>query len=393
MKYVGLLLHFYQPPTQDPDIVRKIHSECYLPLFRLLRDSGVRVTVNINYSLTEQLSALSLSGLEVISEAEGIEFSDSGAYHPILPLLEPSETARQLALNSMGNRKLLGSHFAPTGVFPPEMAFSPELARSLREMGYSWTITDDVPFIWTGQDTPATWIPRCEGIQVFLRSNFWSNLISFHGDDGRSTAEDLVNGLTDWAGEEDAYIVIAMDGETFGHHRKGTVETFLAPFLAELTSSRRAELVRLGDLPSLFPSRDTAIPSGSWSTTGNDLDSGNPYPLWMHNGNPDHTEMWKLLRIVLARARRCGSERVARMADRMLYSCPFWWASSDRTSPLQVRRGIRSILRTAFAVFEHTGDSAFIDRVMAITARIDAMTGEDDKDAQEGKNVCGQTCP
>jgi alpha-amylase/alpha-mannosidase (GH57 family) len=54
--YWALLLHFYQPPTQLPYVLRQIVRESYRPLIQLLADSPhARVTVNINGVLTEML--------------------------------------------------------------------------------------------------------------------------------------------------------------------------------------------------------------------------------------------------------------------------------------------------------------------------------------------------
>ena len=127
MKYVSLLLHMYQPPTQARGMVERIDAECYTPLSRLLADTGASVAVNMNYSLTRQLAHMGSEALSHLASAEGVEFTDSGAYHPIFPLISREDVQRQLNLNRDGNRRLLGDNYDPKGVFPPEMAYSSEL--------------------------------------------------------------------------------------------------------------------------------------------------------------------------------------------------------------------------------------------------------------------------
>lgn len=377
MKYVSLLLHMYQPPTQDPGMVARIDGECYTPLSRLLADTGAGVAVNMNYSLTRQLADAGSETLNNLASSKGVEFTDSGAYHPIFPLVSREDVQRQLRLNREGNRRLLGDSYRPKGVFPPEMAYSPELPGIFQELGYRWTVTDDIPWRWSGKDVPCQRIPRAGDTFVFLRSNFWSNRISFHGEDGAETALELIEGLNSWAGPEDAYILIAMDGETFGHHRKGTVKRFLKPFIQWFSDHEEADMVTPYQLTKLFPPLEEEVPPGSWSTTSADMDAGKPWPLWMDRDNPVHVSLWKLLREVRALAAESGSERVARLADKMLYSCPFWWASTGRFDGVQVRRGLLAVLRTAEAVYSQTGDVEMMDRIMTSACTIPVITGED----------------
>jgi len=118
MKYVSMLLHIYQPPTQDISLVEKIDTECYTPLAGLLAGSGARVALNINYSLTEQLKSLGSESLDHLANAANLEFTDSGAYHPIFPLISEDDVRRQLSINNDGNRLVFGKRYNPTGVFP-----------------------------------------------------------------------------------------------------------------------------------------------------------------------------------------------------------------------------------------------------------------------------------
>ncbi len=378
MKSVVLLLHFYQPPTQDPAVVRRIDRECYNPVFRLLRELRLPVTVNINYSLTRQLASLCGDTLDILGDVAGCEFTQSGAFHPIFPLIPGDEVLRQLEVNAEGNRRLLPAFGNPSGVFPPEMALDGGTAALLARAGYRWTVTDDVPWVSAGKEVPGDWVPEYRGIRVLLRSNFWSNLISFHGDDGRMIASRMVKEMREWMGDDDSYLVVAMDGETFGHHRPGGLEGFLKPFLETIRDTGEARIAPAGEIALGFPGRAEEVPDGSWSTSSADLERGVPFPLWDDPDNPDHAALRLLLNTVLKRARDCPSATVAGLADEMLYSCPFWWASPGRYSPIQVRRGVCAVLETALAVSRECPDRVFMDTVMALAGGIPAMARKDD---------------
>ncbi len=374
MKHIGLLLHFYQPPTQDPDVVKRINRECYEPIFEMLSETDSEITVNMNLSLTEQLAELAPETLERVSRLSCCSFTASGAYHPIFPLIPVEEITRQLALNDSGNSRLIGEVYRPGGVFPPEMALDEETLRVLGELGYNWAITDDVPWVYAKGEVPSRWIPSVGGTAVFLRSNFWSNRISFHGHDGGEMAERMVQDLFQWTGKDDSYVILAMDGETFGHHRAEAIDSFLLPFLEEISILDGIRISSLDRILKRFPLKETRLPAGSWSTTFPDMEAGEPYPLWNHSGNANHRTYRDLLLFVLEHYTGKRRDGVADEVDKMLYSCPLWWASSGRESFSQVRRGILMIIEAALAGIPR---GELLDRVMELAGKIPAMAGKD----------------
>ena len=90
MIYWAQLLHFYQPPTQLPEVLHKICNESYRPLIEVFsKHPNARATININGVLTEMLwyhvYGDIIDGLVKLAEKGQIEFVGSGKYHPILP--------------------------------------------------------------------------------------------------------------------------------------------------------------------------------------------------------------------------------------------------------------------------------------------------------------------
>jgi hypothetical protein len=123
-----------------------------------------------------------------------------------------------------------------------------------------------------------------------------------------------------------------------------------------------------------FPLREADLTPGSWSTTVEDLLHNEPFPLWSHSSNLNHTKYWELLNFVLDSYKSPRVKGVAGAVDKMLYSCPLWWASPGRVSFAQVRRGILMILEAAL---EGIPRGELLDRVMELAGEIPAMAGRD----------------
>jgi 4-alpha-glucanotransferase len=353
MKYLSVLLHIYQPPTQLGFVVDDIATECYLPLADIFTcELKPKFTLNINYSLTEQLVARGhtalIEKLRTASENGNIEFCDSGAYHPIFPLIPAEEVKRQLELNRAGNRQVFGPSYDPKGVFPPEMCFSGQLAGTFHEMGYRWCITDDLPYSFHQGTPPYNFIPAMHDVGVFLRSNSWANDISFRSMKGRDFLQAVKDRMSGWFGAEDGYLIIAMDGETFGHHHKYYEEKFLRSFLHAVKDDAEVKLVTLTDLADLFPFRADFVPPSTWSASHQDLSNDDPYPLWHSKFNPIHHHQWVLTNHVMATALRASptDPETRRLLDMAIYSCQYWWASAWNFDPSQVFRGAFLLLDT-----------------------------------------------
>ena len=142
MIYWVPLLHFYQPPTQLHWVLDKICNESYRPLIKIFHDNpSAKVTVNINAVLTDLLwdhgKRDIIRGLAELAEKEQLEFTGSGKYHPILPLIPQTEMKRQIIQNYQSNKRMLGNIFSTKGFFSPEMCYSQEIVKPIVESGHS----------------------------------------------------------------------------------------------------------------------------------------------------------------------------------------------------------------------------------------------------------------
>jgi hypothetical protein len=366
--YWGSLLHFYQPPIQIPEVLRKVVDESYRPLIEVFaQHPHARASVNINGVLTEMLYESGyndvIEGLKELAARGQVEFVGSAKYHAILPLIPKEEQRRQIRRNHLTNRHFFGDAYQPRGFFPPEMCYDRSFLDPIADLGHEWVIMSGVacPAPWPTDQIYCTKSPDGRDMGVIFRDDVLSNKISFQDMDGKSFIDHLRSAHGD---SRDMYIVTAMDAETFGHHIENWDQLFLgeayeavrpyeevvqprslaastATLLATMQQDAGESIVSctISEIVDRFPRGEMIDPRpASWSTTHDDLDAGVPYPLWQAPGNYIHKLQWEhvdiaeqLVRVAQECADTAVSKRHAEIArgllDPALHSCQFWWAS------------------------------------------------------------------
>lgn len=324
--------HIYQPPRWPTRIIRKVSRESYRPLVRfLLGHRQVRVTLNISGSLTEQLASLPdqrdiLVGVRTLLGRKQIELTDSAMYHAILPLLPTAEIVRQIKLNRATNRKHLGPAYRPTGFFPPEMAYSPALARVLTSLGYTWVIIDGISHPGLVDYTVRSRI-RGTRLSAIFRNRFMSDYLAFEAqlrDRGR-----FLETARRWDGQS-SLLVTAMDGENLGHHRHEAKRLWQS-----LVRLNGLSTITISDLLALqAPDVDLRPRSASWSTRQSDIARNAPFSLWRDPNNALHQLQWRLFTTVMTHVghverRRQLPAAIRREVDQAVASDWYWWASRE----------------------------------------------------------------
>jgi alpha-amylase/alpha-mannosidase (GH57 family) len=341
-------------------MVRKIANESYRPLISLYRDMPeAKATVNITGSLTEILSDLGMDdiieGLRTLARKGRIEFTGTAKYHPILPLLPQEEMKRQIELNAETNKYFFGRAYRPKGFFPPELSYGKQIVKPIVETGHEW-------FLMSGVGCPAEWPINTvykvddEGkqVSVLFRDDLLSNMIGFQSMEMGKPFLEKLREVRSQAKTEDIYVITALDAETFGHHIKNWEKLFLLKTYEEIKQQKvlseeqrrilevgkgEIEAVTVSELLDAFPQGATIEPKpSSWSTTGEDLAKGDPYPLWDGKSNPMHECLWDSLRVCMDLVKKSlevadndeskKHANIARlMLDRAEHSDQFWWAS------------------------------------------------------------------
>lgn len=365
--YLGFVLHIYQPPTQKSAVLRQIIEESYEPLFNLLlKYPKAKMTFNINGSLLELLDfhqeiELLLKIKELVSRKQ-IDLLGSSCYHAILPLIPEDEIIRQIELNEQFHTKLLKEDVLSSGGFwLPEMAYDYRVIEPLKSKHYSWTVLSSVAV--PDKELPVNYIPITNnGFITYFRNDLLSNYISFK----HPTVDKFYTEMskTNKSMKKDSYLILAMDGETYGHHVEELIKNFLEPLIIKIFDDPSVELIKIRELPQIFNEKKEVYPrASSWSTSEKDIQRGIPFPLWSDPNNNTHNLQLLVMNHTLylvAEAQRLSKKINADQSlyqrftnartwlDKGLHSCQLWWASKKPWySSEMILKGLNQLILAA----------------------------------------------
>lgn len=292
------------------------------------------MTLNVNGVLLEHFDQYGeddvLSDLKDLLACEKLELTGSAKYHPLLPFLPDNEIVRQIKLNEETHKKYFGDLYKPNGFFPPEMAFTKHIAEIAANLGYKWIIADELSFPSDNNQSKPDYskIYTVEGLsdfKIYFRERKMSWII-LSGQVG--TGNLLIKGLGGRL-KKNEYLLTAMDGETFGHHRPG-----LEYLLFEIYRSPLLKTILISDLPKYFKQRESVNPRPStWALMEKDLERNKPFSRWKDKDNIIHKMQWELTNLAIeavgkADKNKPGYEMARISLDRSLHSDQYWWASA-----------------------------------------------------------------
>ncbi len=383
--YISFLLNFFQPITQNPQIIDKVTRECYLPVVNIFNcNLNPQFTISIANSLIDLLQDCGkdrvINGLCKAVKDGKIEIVHTGASHPIFPLIPKSEVSRQIDLDIKYKKMKLGVN-GKTGIFSHELCYDDSLIGLFKEKGFKWTIIDDQLMEMHGIKIPEHEIYNIDKFHVFMRSAYWSNMLrntkgagnkSWNGEDFvRILSEDVKNK------GNDCYKIIAIPVETFGHHIE-CYDLFLREMLSAINKSESIRLCQVSDLieinslskiekPEEIDKNFSRFPQSSWATRPEDAKRGAPYPHWQSKGNPIHEKLWELANLIFESCRGIdfemkNSKGLRKLLDEAFYSCIYYWASIWFWDRELVSSGIDLQMRALYKCVRFTGNTNVMEK-------------------------------
>ena len=347
-------IHIYQPFNQAPDILAQVVNQSYRRIFRGLKDiPGAKLTLNISGALSELLATSGyqdvIDDIRTLAETGKLEFTSTAQYHVFLPLVPEAEIERQIRLNDQTNARIFGLVYQPRYFFPPEMAIDQKTADVVARLGYQGLVLDEISYSGHIENVPYDQVldlPTASGnLKVVFRDRRLSNVII-------SAVARRAETFREALGDEYArnrYLLTAMDGETFGHHRPGLEE-----LLFELLRSVDLSPVFVSELATLYPSQApfTLVPA-TWASSEYDIERHIQFHSWNQPDNQLHQLQWGLYQLVLdtirGATRDSGYEAARLKLDPALASDQFFWASNRPWWSLEMIEGGAFLLLEALA--------------------------------------------
>ncbi len=349
-------LHLYQPPTTDKELLVRVTKESYLNIVKTLKKYPRHsLTLNITGCLTEYLNQIGFTELiediKKLVDKGQIELVGSVAFHPLLPLIPKQEAERQIKVNDQINKKYFGKYYKPKGFYLPEMAYSKEVAKLVKRMGFKWIILDEISFDGKINQHHLAFQQKYKIKHLELNVIFRNREIS--RTFVPKTIFELIN-----QSQAPELVITASDGELYGHKYID-----MENYWPRVLKNKKIKTQTISDFLSTLSSQQKIEPiNSSWESTPNELKNDIPYSLWNHPSNKVHKKLWHLANFALHLNYK-NTRDINHFASRLhlekgLASCTFWWASGKdfklfnhpAWSPEEVEKGALELLRSIRAL-------------------------------------------
>ncbi len=374
-------LHFYQPANAGFTHLKKALDKSYWRLVMLLEEHpNLRFTVNVSGCLLARLKEENETAfgerLKRLAARGQVELTGSAAYHGLLPLLPAAEVSRQVKENEKILTDVFGRHFRRRGFFLPEMAYTPAVAKIVKDLGYRWLIVDEIAFAGGRGPRPnfsRLYTDAASGLKIVFRNRelsaayppdkLWPLFQDLGArEKGALSGASRAGAAAPAAGTkrseaESGPFLTATDAELYGlRHEDPTAALEKIVKIKALATATLSDFLARG---AVRPALTVELTPSSWESTPAEVKSGRPFRLWEDKSNAIQVYLWRLARLALAMGEKFKKDKNYSWHRwhlvRGLASCTFWWASGRdfskvygpyAWSPDDIERGLEDLIRS-----------------------------------------------
>ncbi len=335
----------YFDDSENERILRRVAEKCYLPMNALLlrlvekHQGRFRCAFSVSGTALDQMEAWSpetLNSFRRLARTGCVEFLCETSHHSLAFLGDEDEFREQVEAQARRIEQLFGQR--PTSFRNTELICSNRVAQIAESMGFKAIMAEGADHLIGWRSPHRVYRPEdCDEIKVLLRSYKFSDDIAFRfSNRGWSewplTAEKFASWVHDLP-EEDRFVGLFMDFETFGEHQ--WADTGVFQFMEHLPAAILANPRFRFETPSEVaastdPIARLDIPYPvSWADAERDLTA------WLGNSmqRAAHAEVYALGRDVRALASSrpdlLATWRRMTTSDHFYYMCVKFFSDGD----------------------------------------------------------------
>ncbi|MGB4520504.1 MAG: glycoside hydrolase family 57 protein, partial [Candidatus Omnitrophota bacterium] len=289
-----------------------------------------------------------------------VEMTLAPYYHPILPLLYSTNTAKEanakvvlpkeqfaFPQDAKAQINLAVDFFKKRfgdcihGMWPSEEAVCEHILPYILNAGIKWIVADEAILFKslkkrkrdTGLLYQAHLLKREQGeLSIVFRDRNLSDLIgfSYQSWDTKTAVSDFIKHLkntSDAFKDRDILVTIAMDGENAWEFYRNDGHDFLELLYGKLSEAKFLKTVTVGEYLKLHPAKNKIkrLAAGSWIY--------GEFGKWI--GNPHKVKAWEYLALARKELQKMADSKtkIPKLAWKQIYICEgsdwFWWYGED----------------------------------------------------------------
>ena len=336
----------YFDDPENERIVKRVAQKCYVPMNTLVKklvertDGRFRCSYSISGAAIEQMKLWAPEALDsfvALAETGAVEFLCETSHHSLAALADLDEFRAQVRAQKRTIAEVFGHE--PVVFRNTELVIDQRIARAVEELGFRALLGEGADHLLGWRSPHHVYRPEgCETLKLLLRSYSYSDDIAFRYSnrgwhEWPLTADKFSRWLSE-TDEDDAFVGLFMDYETFGEHQweDTGIFSFMSALPEALLAHPRLEFKTPGEVAlENDPVSRLAIPRPvSWADAERDMTA------WL--GNPMQRSAQEALYAALPAMRELERRGEARWiadwrklstSDHLYYMCTKWFSDGD----------------------------------------------------------------